>query len=190
MRVKAFRRGRLVAAIALALVASGCATGARTGAMTVPVTPDTIISESSPLRNGIKVGSVTGGSETNPLWKSNVSDANFRQALEQSLSLQTMLASAAPPRFTLNAELLDLDQPLVAINTTVTAKIRYKAIGASDSDVRLDETLTTPYTANLSDAFVGMERLRIANEGAIRENIKAIIAKLIAASAPGQPLNR
>jgi hypothetical protein len=187
MAVKAYRVWVSLLGLALALLVSGCATGARTGAMTVPVTPDTIITASSPLHSAIRVGTIKGGSETNPLWMSNVSDDNFRQALEQSLGLQAMLASDNP-RYAINADLISLDRPLIALNTTVTATIHYTLTSSADQAVKLEEVVATPYTANLSDAFVGFERLRLANEGAMRENIKAIIAKLIAATQPGQPL--
>lgn len=187
MDVKAYWFRRSIVVLALVFVVPGCATGARTGAMTVPVTSDTIITPSSPLHGAIGVGTVSGGSETNPLWMSNVSDDNFRQALEQSLRLQAMLANGDPP-YTINANLISLDQPLIALDVTVTAKVRYAVIRNIDKAVKLEETIETPYTANLSDAFVGVERLRLANEGAMRENIKAIIAKLIAASQPGQSL--
>src|SRR5258708_110032 len=96
MAVKAYRAWVSLLGLALLLLVSGCATGARTGAMTVPVTLQTIIAASSPLHSAIRVGTISGGSETNPLWMSNVSDDNFRQALEQSLGLQAMLASDNP----------------------------------------------------------------------------------------------
>jgi len=189
MSVKAFRWCRSITVLALAILMSGCASGARTGCMTMSVTADTIVSESSPLHSTIKIGTVTGGKETNPLWKSNVSNENFRQALEQSLSLETMITSKEP-RYLINADLIDLDQPFVGTSMTVTARVHYTVVGNSDQDMKLDETVVTPYTAKFSDSFLGVERLRLANEGAIRENIHAMIVKLIAASQPGQPLSQ
>jgi hypothetical protein len=49
--------------------------------------------------------------------------------------------------------------------------------------------VVTPYTANFGDALVAVERLRLANEGAMRENIKEIISRIITASEPGGPLS-
>jgi hypothetical protein len=72
---------------------------------------------------------------------------------------------------------------------TVTAKVRYTVMAGDSPGAKFDETIETPYTAKLSDAFLGIERLRLANEGAIKENIKAFIAKLVAASQPGQALS-
>lgn len=168
-----------IVCLAIAVLLSACASGARTGAMTVPVSGDTLISASAPAYNAIDVGSVTGGSKTNPLWKSEVSNENFQAALQQSLELHAM-AGMGHGRYVLNAQLLDLDQPFVGFDSTVTATVRYTLISNQDNSTKFDETIKTPYTANFSDAFVGVERLRLANEGAIRKNIDALIKKLIA----------
>jgi len=188
MFVKANWLLRAFAVCGLAVILSGCATGARTGAMTVPVGGDLIVPDNSPLHNAFRVGTVDGGSDTNPLWKSNVSDENFRQALEQSLSLQAMIAPERG-RYTVNAKLIELDQPIIGFDMTVTAKVRYTVMMGDAPGAKFDETIETPYTANFSDAFLGVERLRLANEGAIQANIKAFIEKLVAASQPGQALS-
>jgi hypothetical protein len=174
--------------LTLVLLASGCASGARPGAMTVSVSPEAIIAESSPIRRAIEIGAVTGGSETNPLWKSNVSNDSFRAALEQSLALHTMVA-ATGGRYLINADLVSLDQPFAGFELTVTAKVHYTVLSLADQAVRLDQVVETPYTAHFSDAFVAVERLRLANEGAMRANINAIIKRLVEAAQPGQPLS-
>jgi hypothetical protein len=165
--------------LSVGFLLSACASGARPGAMTVAVAPDRLVDESSPAHNALSVGTVSGGSETNPLWKSNVSDADFRQALEQSLALHALLAREAR-RYVVNTQLLGLDQPFAGFDLTVTASVHYTLLSTADQSVKLDQTVTTPFTANFSDAFVAVERLRIANEGAMRENIKAFITQLIA----------
>jgi hypothetical protein len=71
----------------------------------------------------------------------------------------------------------------------VTAKVHYTVVAAISQTVRLDTIMETPFTADFSDAFLGVERLRIANEGAMRENIDAIIKRLIDAAQPGQKLS-
>src|SRR6266568_3882619 len=109
------------------LVAAGCASGARTDAMTAAVSPGTIVADASPLRGAFRVGTVTGGNETNPLWKSNVSNENFRAALEQSLALHAMTARDQG-RYLVNAELVSLDQPFGGFDLTVTAKVHYTVV--------------------------------------------------------------
>jgi hypothetical protein len=180
---------RLVLVLGLSLLA-GCASGARPGAMTVAVSPETIVDASSPVYGAIQVGTVTGGSETSPLWLSEVSTADFKTALQQSLALNALVA-ARDPRYVLNAELVELDQPWAGFNLEVNAKIHYVLRTVPGERTAFDETITLPYTANFSDALFGVERLRLANEGAVRQNISALINRLVAFKAPpenGQPL--
>jgi hypothetical protein len=178
---------RVALILGLGITLSACVSGARSGAMTPALAPSALISEASPLHNAIQVGSVTGGSETNPLWKSNVSDANFRTALEQALLLHTM-AAGDPAHFILNAELISLDQPFMGFDMTVTAKVRYRLLVQRSQQVLLEEVVNTPYTAKLGDSLLGSERLRLANEGAMRENIAAFVQKLLDASKSGSLL--
>lgn len=50
-----------------------------------------------------------------------------------------------------------------------------------------DEVLTTPYTAKVGDSFLAVERMRLANEGAIRSSIAAFIGKLMSTSPAAAP---
>ena len=181
------RAMRNAAALAGLLLLAACATGANTAAMVAPITATTMVADSAPAHKAIVLGDVTGGHETNPLWTSQVSTENFKAALEQSLQLRAMTADSGP-RYQLNAELLGLDQPLMGLDLTVVAKVHYTVVALPDQSPLLDTIVETPYTAKFSDAFVAVERLRLANEGAIRVNIDAalvkILAKLNAASSP------
>jgi len=44
--------------------------------------------------------------------------------------------------------------------------------------VVFDETVITPYTATVDDAFAGVKRLRLANEGSAQKNIEEFLNKL------------
>ena len=181
--------GRLrvvVGLIALTGLAA-CSSGARDAAMTVPVAPNQIISDTSPLKNAITVGDVTGGSETNPILASKVSNGSFKSALESSLTLSVLKGGPDAP-YKLNANLVSLDQPTMGFNMTVTSVVKYTLLAKDKPAPVMEETVVTPYTANFSDAFVGVERLRLANEGSMRENIREIISRIFAASKPGGAL--
>ena len=169
--------------IALAIVAitvTGCAEASNPGAMAVGVTQSTLIADNSSLHHAISAPTVTGGKDTNPLWVSNVSNADFAEALRQTLSANTMLATDKG-RFNLAAQLVSLKQPMVGLSMTVTADVKYTLTDATGKVIWQKE-LTTPYTAKFSDAFLGVERLKLANEGAIKTNIEQMIAALIADS--------
>jgi hypothetical protein len=166
--------------VAAASMLSACATQIPIGPMTAPLSPDSIITESSPAYRAISVGTVTGGTKTNPLWISEVSNENFHDALEQSLELHILAADGPAGRYRLNVTLVSVDQPLIGLDMTVTLKAHYVLTPADGGPSKFDQTIETPYTAKLGDSFLGYERLRLATEGAVRENITALIKQLLA----------
>ncbi|MEM9100291.1 MAG: hypothetical protein AAGC79_17400 [Pseudomonadota bacterium] len=162
--------------LALGIV-SACAQGARPTALVAEVTNATLLPEGSPLAASVEVGTVSGGEETNPAWKSNVSTEAFETALNQSLAVTALLAPQGGP-LKVDAELIELDQPIVGLSMTVTSTARYMVTDAAGATV-FDETIITPHTAEFSEAFLGVERLRLANEGSMKKNISRFIELLI-----------
>jgi hypothetical protein len=160
------------------LALGACASAAKPGAMAVQVSQSTLIDSQSILYKSTATPTVTGGKETSPLWKSNVSSADFAEALKQSLSANTILASENA-RYKLAASLIELKQPLIGMSMTVISRVKYVLMDAADDSVIWDKEITAPYTAKMSDAFVGSKRLQLANEGAIRENIKQLVDSLV-----------
>lgn len=167
-----------VLAVLLLILLGGCASGARMSGMTVPVDGGTVISDRSTLYHAIEISDVGGGKETNPLWVSKVSNADFRAALENTLLVHTMLAEKGGGQYQLSVDLQKLDQPWVGLDLKVTAAVRY-VLRDKESQVVFDHSIETPYTADFGDAFLAYERIRLANEGAIRLNIETFIKQLI-----------
>ena len=170
--------GRAAAIVALALVLADCARGARPDAMTVEAAPGTAVPARSPLRYAVAVGAVAGGGKSHPLWRSEVADDDFRRALEQSLSLRQMLAGT--PRYVLAAEVVALEHPLIEVQATVTATVRYRLSQGAQGAAVWQQTLTTAADATLGEALSGPERLRLATERAMHENIKLMLGLVIA----------
>lgn len=166
----------IVIAVSATLV--GCATPARVEQMVTSGTPNQRIAATG-LRSNIAVHDVSGGSDTNPLWKSNVSSDAFEQALEGSLKAVGLWAPKQAGRYKLVAHLENLDQPFGGISMTVTASVRYSLVERSTGREVFARTLSTPYTAAFNAAFLGSERLKIANEGAIKTNITELINELL-----------
>lgn len=173
--------------VAIALL-SGCATPARVSQMTIPKMDTVGFTGETPLKDSITVDESTGGQKTNPLWTSKVSSEDFKQALEDSLAAVRLLNPNDEGKYKLSLELQKLKQPLVGINITVTATVNYKLTDSETNEVLFDEVIKTPFTATMSDAFVAVERLKIANEGAVRENIKVLIGKLYARNLSGSQI--
>jgi hypothetical protein len=73
---------------------------------------------------------------------------------------------------------MEVKQPLIGLDTTVTTTVRYVVVDTMSNQAVFDQVITTPYTAKLTDQFIGFERLRLANEGSVRENITKFIDML------------
>lgn len=189
MRYETKKSGAVGAVLAcgLLLVLAGCASEARTSAMVVDVDERTLIAEDSSLFQALSVDSVSGGEETNPMWMSEVGNPEYAEALRLSLANHAMLADD-DGRYALTAELLEVDQPHFGFDVTVTSVATYRLVDTATGETVFEETVTTPYTADFSQAFYGTERLRLANEGAMRENIRAFIVLLIDESKTDGPL--
>jgi hypothetical protein len=79
--------------------------------------------------------------------------------------------------------MINLQQPMMGIDMTVTSRVRYRLTRLSDNAIVFEREITAPFTAAFSSSFYGVERLKLANEGSIRENISQFLAALIAAEA-------
>ena len=165
-----------------ALTLTGCATAARSDAMVASsVVAPIAANASTKLLGNVAIGDVTGGSSTNPMWLSKVGGAEFEKALEASLKNAGFLsANRQVGDYKLVADLKEIKQPMIGIDMTVTSSVEYQLIERSTGKNIYRETISAPHTARMSDAFLGTERLKLANEGSIRSNIERLIQRLAA----------
>jgi hypothetical protein len=166
-------RAVFFAVAALGLL-SACASGAKPEAMAVSA--DASIPTNPALQGAIQVGAITGGSETNPMFMSQVDDASFRSALEDSLLVHGYLApSPAQARFTVDAKMMPLEQPIFGFNLTVTSSVEYGIQGPGE---RRTIPVRERGRATFGDSPIAVERLRLANEKAIQANIRTFLTEL------------
>lgn len=174
----AFRLGLAACVLACAGL-GGCATPADPSHMSVaPASADTNFPPA--LHQTMCVRTVAGGEETNPMWLSKVSSKDFQTALTTSMDSAGLSAASGPCKYPVDVNLLGLSQPSMGFDMTVTAHVNYKVYDTAGNPVLL-ETLNSAYTATVSDAFVAVTRLRLANEGAVRTSISEFFDKLKAA---------
>jgi hypothetical protein len=172
----------LICAVA---VIQGCASPAEPANMVALAPPDSPAPDPT-MANAVQIRAVGGGSETNPLWVSKVSDKDFRTALEQTLERAGLLnANGEAPRYQLDAVLLSLQQPMFGLDLKVTCSVRYDLTDAATGKRIFGKTITTPFTATFSDSALAVARLRIANEGAVRKNLAELLDELLKLQ-PGQ----
>lgn len=174
---------RYIAALSLfgavALI-QGCTTPAITEYM-VPPPPVAGGRPADPsLLQAVAVHAVAGGSESNPLWGSEVSDKEFTGALVRALKSAGLLtADTSSPRYRLDATLLSLEQPRSGPDIKVTCSVRYDLTDAATGKRVFSKAITTRFTATSRDAALAVTRLRIANEGAVRKNLGELLDQLL-----------
>jgi hypothetical protein len=140
-------------------------------------------------RGAITVASVSIGTDTSTPWTSQIGSAEFQDALVRTLMLAN-LASPQGGRFRLDATLLGLSRPFAGFAMTVTASVAYRLTDTATGAVVYQETRTSLGTASLNDAIMNANRLRIADERALRANIRKLIEDLYALPdrSPDRPL--
>ena len=152
----------------------GCATTATQQVMSVEyglsgVTPG------EKLLKEVYVGSVTQGKATNLPWTSQVDTDAFKAALEQSLGSMGYMADSSTAKYKIDAELQDLAQPGFGLKYYVKSTVRYTISEAGNSR---SLPITVTGIARASDALYSRERLKIAREHSVSENISKFIEQL------------
>lgn len=171
----------LAAGIFVATMLGGCASPASHLAMSPTANEVPIATSASHLKGLVAVRNVTGGKETNPLWTSQVEASAFKLALQNSLmSIGMAAANPSTAKYVVDADLKALNQPVFGLTFDVESTVQYTVESAG---VGKDLSVKAIGTASMSDAFAGVERLKIANERSIKENIKAFLTKLVSLAA-------
>lgn len=167
---------RLAAAVAVASLMglAACASASRPEAMTLSATPGLTASAGDLGYHSVTSVIVSGGHETNPIGGSDVSNADFKTALENSLAAAGYMGSDGRP-MVVTANVVELNQPVMGLDFSVTSRIQYSV--TSDGRVVFNDLVAATATATMGEALLGDERLRLANEKSIKENIKQFITR-------------
>lgn len=168
------RRLAAAAAVASLMGLAACATPSNPAAMTLPATAGLTASAGDVGYKSVTTVNVSGGNETNPLWTAQVSNADFKTALENSLNAAGYMGSEGRP-LVVTASLVNLKQPMAGLDMSVTSEVRYSV--TRDGTVIFNDTVSATGVGTMGEAFVGTERLRIANEKSIQENIKEFLKR-------------
>ncbi len=165
---------RLLLITFLAALLIGCAGGATQEGM---VYQPELAPEFDPgLANAVAIDSVSGGEKTNPLWTSEISNESFAAALKATLDGLGLWSDSG--RYQLRIEMQKVDQPAFGFDMTVTTQVNYQLFDSQTNTLIMDKTIIAEFTATVDDAFAGVKRLRLANEGSARKNIEDLINRL------------
>jgi hypothetical protein len=150
----------------------------------VPNVKDIVTSQdpAPAYRDAITAGPVSGGKDVSILSIPYISNADLQESLVRTLA-NAKLASASNGRFRLDAA-LQLEQPFLAINTTVIAKIAYRLTEIATGSVVYERILATEGTVTYFEVPSGPERMRYANWRALRANLRLLVGDLYALPEP------
>lgn len=160
------------ACLALAFL-SGCASPSN-------ATPLTAAEFSPAYKHAESVSiAATGGSETSSAGASQISNAaiveSVAQTIRQSGLFAQVAAQGAPYR--LEVHLVRLEQPMFGATFTVHLEMNWRLLDAMGNPL-WQKAVQSAGTATMGDAFVGVTRLRLANENALRLNIRDALTQI------------
>jgi hypothetical protein len=115
-----------------------------------------------------------GGQETGAMDSSNVSNADLKAAIENSISQSHLFKSVVQGKdgdYDLTVTVTQLTKPTFGASFTVSLETAWSLVRVKDKAVVLRKSVASSHTAAWNDALVGATRLRLAVEGAVRKNI-------------------
>lgn len=171
---------KLMAVSALLLAAAlagGCATPTTSQGMTPAAIQTTTKHAKTVSLN------VSGGQETESTGKSQISNSAYAQALTDAINNSKIFSSVIQGRssdYQLNVTIFNMDQPSFGLSFTVKMEAGWQLKRVSDGATVWQESIKSEHTATTSDAFAGVTRLRLATEGAARNNIELGLSRISA----------
>jgi hypothetical protein len=153
---------------------TGCATASKSDAMVAE--PVAIVHASS---SDVSVV-VSGGKETSKMGASQISDDGFAQALRDSITKSGLFKAVADSggRYKLSAFIGKVDQPMMGFSMTVKMEVSYTLVDTKSGKTVWAKNIASEHTAKPSEAFAGVTRLRLANEGAAKDNIQQALTEI------------
>jgi hypothetical protein len=126
---------------------------------------------------------VSGGQDTSSMGKSQISSEAYAKALTDAINASKTFSSVIQGKggdYLLTVTLFNIDQPSFGGAFTVKLEAGWQLQRADNGAIVWQESIKSEHTATMGDAFVGVERLRLATEGAARNNIAQGLAKVSA----------
>lgn len=163
-----------VLAITAMMGLAACASASRPEAMMVSAVDGQTARPGDVGYHAIRSVTAAGGSETNPMWTSQVSTEALQSAVELSLASAGYMGSEGEP-LTVQVAMMGLDQPAFGLDLKVVSRVRY-VVSRNGREI-FNETIEAEGTAGMGDAFAAVERLRLANEKSIQANITRFLTR-------------
>lgn len=153
----------------IANILSGCAS---------PASKDAMLANSSLVtKQHNKTISITtqGGEELDGLGRSGVSDIDLAKAIEGSIvesKLFRQVIHSNVSDYVLNVAIVSISKPIFGGNFTVDMEAAWSLSELTTNKIVMRKSIKSSHTATMEQSFGGATRLRLAVEGAARENIE------------------
>lgn len=167
---------RILAAFVFAaatLALSGCLSVSKSTDMVVTVAPV----NKHPQSLSVSVSSIRPPNIANT---DILTTTEFAEAIKTSISQSGLFARIAADAadYDLAVEIVRVDLPLMGFSMTVSMEATWRLMRRGDSNPVWQKAVMSTFTAKAGEAFVGATRVRLANEGAARNNIKDAITAM------------
>jgi hypothetical protein len=168
----------------LVTTAALCATlAAMTGCAVAPSKPDAIVPATiaSPTQHPQTVSVVTaGGLETNPAARLRLTNATLSEGLVAAINKHHVFSrviSGPGADYVLAVTLVNGDFPSFGVSFTVKAEMAW-SLKKADGTTVWQQVIKSEGTATGGEAFAGTERVKMAMERAVRDNVAQGLAKI------------
>lgn len=164
----------LLGIVVLAALAGGCAT-AKPEAM---VPTDFKIEKKHAAS---AVVSKPSAADAAAKWTTQIQAGNFLEAVSLAIQKSGLFAAVLTTSgadYELEVTKVRGDEPAMGFNMTVDLVTRWVLKRKSSGEVVFQGNISTTHTAGMGEAFAGGTRLRLANEGAAKANIKEGLRRL------------
>ncbi|MFC1764128.1 hypothetical protein ACFL6U_18895 [Planctomycetota bacterium] len=126
---------------------------------------------------------VNGGSKKNELGLPYITNEAFAKALVDSImnsKLFSEVTKKGNADYLLSIDIFGMEQQPMGFNLTSRIEVGWNLIKTDTGNRVMRKTINSSHTTEYGESFGGAKRLRLATEGAVRENLKMGI-KAIAA---------
>lgn len=163
-----------VLVVSSATLATGCATPAASSGMI----PESDKGKTHPYSVSIEV---TGGRATETTGTPQVSNEAFREALTKTLAGARLFAHVIEAKvadYEMNVIIFDIEQPDSGMSVDVSMEAGWTLTKRNSGEIAWQKVVRTAYTASGGSALTFTSRLRLATEGAARENIRQAVSEI------------
>lgn len=174
--IKTLRKISALAVLGAIALSAGCAATPSTYEGMIPDSFDIAKTQAK----SVSVSS-SGGQETSAMGKSQISNQTFKKAVEESIVKSKAFSQVIQGNngdYQLTVLIIGMDQPSFGLDFTVKMEAGWTLKRVNDGQVVWQKIIKSEHTATTSDAFAGVTRLRLANEGAAKNNIKQGLAEI------------